>query len=286
MIATFQDGGLGRVSASSGVSAGALDSFTTNLWAAYGITRQRSSTAYSGSAIRVRKSTGGDTTTEQDIGFNGAALDTGSLAAFAGSETVVVTKFYDQSGSGRDLVQATGASQPRIVNAGVYDGFVRFDGSNDWLQTSATSGAGTVFSVSTKSSYRSATPLQVTYVKGVQAQAYINGTSSQIVIYTDSSTGGDALNLFSPSFSTTKVYGYIHNAAGGTGALCSRVFDNGTELATTVGGGVNTGTFSAAVWALGASVGGGAYCAQDVYSFAIWEAQQSANMAGIAAAMA
>ncbi len=272
-------------------NAGALDPYSSNLWAAYGITRQRSSAVYSGAAIRVRKSTGGDTTTEQDIGFSGSALDTASLATFAGSETVVVTKLYDQSGNGRDLVQATGANQPRIVNAGTYDGFLRFDGTNDDMATSATTGTGTVFSGSLKANYRTSTT-QVVYRIGdgvgahSRAMAYVDSGQGGTVCLTQDVSSNTAGNKTVLSPPIQRVWGYIHDLAGASNALRARIFVNGSEQSTAV---VFTGTTSGNYTAQTLLVGSGSgvnWAAIDLYSLAIWESQQSANMAGIGAAMA
>lgn len=85
-------------------------------------------------AIRVRRSSDD---AEQDIGFASNALDTAALAAFVGANNAFVTTFYDQTATGINLVQATASRQPRIVNAGTYDGMAVFDGSSDTM--SATS---------------------------------------------------------------------------------------------------------------------------------------------------
>jgi len=72
---------------------------------------------YSGSAIRVRRSSDN---TETDIGFlPNTELDTVSINTFAGSGNAFITKWYDQSGNGRDLIQPTASNQPLIQNAGV-----------------------------------------------------------------------------------------------------------------------------------------------------------------------
>jgi hypothetical protein len=73
------------------------------------------SRAYTGSAIRVRRSSDN---IEQDIGFLNNNLDTTTLLNFIGSSTGFVTTWYDQSGNGRNATQATAANQPRIVNSG------------------------------------------------------------------------------------------------------------------------------------------------------------------------
>jgi hypothetical protein len=76
-------------------------------------------TAYAGKAINVRRSS--DNTTS-DIGFTASGdLDTATLLTFAGSGSAYVTTWYDQSGNGVNVTQATQANQPRIVNAGVVE---------------------------------------------------------------------------------------------------------------------------------------------------------------------
>lgn len=93
---------------------------------------------YAGSAIRVRRSSDN---TELNIGFDGNGdLDTTTLLTFVGANSAFVTTWYDQSGLGRNLAQATAANQPRIVNAGTIDRkgtqnkpSIKFDGSNDYL---------------------------------------------------------------------------------------------------------------------------------------------------------
>lgn len=96
---------------------GPLDGFAGQLYADLELSRRLS--AHGGPCLRVRRSNDGD---EADIGFAGSgALDTGTLLAFAGAASAYATRWYDQSGNGRDAVQATAALQPRIVNAGVLD---------------------------------------------------------------------------------------------------------------------------------------------------------------------
>lgn len=81
--------------------------------AAYSVRLLR--TAYTGSAIRVRRSSDN---TEQNIGFVAGNLDTSALLSFVGANNGFVTTFYDQSGNGRDMTQATAANQPQIVVSG------------------------------------------------------------------------------------------------------------------------------------------------------------------------
>jgi hypothetical protein len=94
---------------------GLLDTYP-NAAAAYSVRKLR--TAYTGSAIRVRRTD----LTESDIGFTSAGnLDTTALLAFTGTGALdngFVTTWYDQSGNARNLRQATALNQPQIVSSG------------------------------------------------------------------------------------------------------------------------------------------------------------------------
>ena len=113
-----------------------LDTYT-NAAVAYSLRKLR--TAYTGNAIRVRRSSDN---AEQDFGFVSNVLDTASLLTFCGAGSGFVTTWYDQSGNGLNSTMSTAAQQPRIVNAGVLDvknlkaGF-RFDGTDDYLNRTA-----------------------------------------------------------------------------------------------------------------------------------------------------
>jgi SPP1 family predicted phage head-tail adaptor len=104
-----------------------------NASAAYSLRKLR--TAYTGSAIRVRRSSDN---TEQDIGFTGNDLNTTALTTFVGSGNGFVTTWYDQSGNNINVTQTSAAAQPQIVNSGVLvtqnsKPSIYFDGVNDVL---------------------------------------------------------------------------------------------------------------------------------------------------------
>jgi hypothetical protein len=82
-----------------------------NAAAAYSLRKLR--TAYTGSAIRVRRSIiPSGQPSEQDIGFVADQLDTVALLAFCGVGNGFVTTWYDQSESANHGIQETQASQP------------------------------------------------------------------------------------------------------------------------------------------------------------------------------
>lgn len=111
-----------------GAFTGILDSIS-NVAAAYALRQLRS--AYSGSAVRVRRSSD---STEQDIGFVAGEFDSSAFSSFVGGGTGYVKTWYDQSGNARNATQATTGSQPSIVlNAVNSKPVVRFDGSDDGL---------------------------------------------------------------------------------------------------------------------------------------------------------
>jgi hypothetical protein len=92
---------------------GLLDTYS-GAAAAYSLRKLR--TAYTGSAIRVRRSVGSPA--EKDIGFVNNELDVSDLQSFCSGTDGFVTTWYDQSGNGRDATQTTAANQPQIVSSG------------------------------------------------------------------------------------------------------------------------------------------------------------------------
>jgi hypothetical protein len=113
--------------------------------AAYSVRKLR--TAYTGSAIRVRRSSDN---TEQDIGFSGPNLDTSALTTFCGSGNGFVTTWYDQSGNEKNSIQILAANQPQIVSGGsiiLENGkpTLQFDGSNDTLLTTITYNINSIY---------------------------------------------------------------------------------------------------------------------------------------------
>jgi hypothetical protein len=97
-------------------TTGLLDSYP-GASAAYSL--RRLSSTYTGPAIEVTSNS-----STQDIGFDTEGnLDTSALAAFCGSNDGTVSKWYDQSGNGNDLVQSTANDQPKVYDG--TDGLVK-----------------------------------------------------------------------------------------------------------------------------------------------------------------
>ena len=104
--------GLHNAKINGAAGTGLLD-FYGGAGLAYSFRKLR--TAYSGSSIRARESSGN---TEQDILFVSDVLDTASLLTFTGANSGFTPIIYDQSTSGVNLIQATAGNQLEIVNAG------------------------------------------------------------------------------------------------------------------------------------------------------------------------
>lgn len=104
---------------------------TSGTPAAAAYSMRKLSSAYGGFALQVRRSSDNAT---QNIGFTpGGDLDTASLKTFVGGGNGYVTAWYDQSGNGRNLTQATNARQPVLVAGGIINReqnkpFIRFWG--------------------------------------------------------------------------------------------------------------------------------------------------------------
>lgn len=144
-----------------------------NAAAAYSL--RKLSTAYTGSAIRVRRASDN---TEQDIGFVSNVLDTSALTTFCSGTNGFVKTWYDQSGNARNATQNTAANQPQIVSSGsviLENGkpALQFDGTNDGFGLSIPSpsslGGGSEYSVVSRSS--SSNPI-VTFNDGGGSNMY------------------------------------------------------------------------------------------------------------------
>jgi hypothetical protein len=111
---------------------------------AYGFRKLR--TGYAGKAVQLQRSSDSAT---QDIGFTSSCnFDTSSATAFCAATTCSVKIWYDQSGNGNNLTQATLGNQPTVtlscqnsqpcaVFNGTSDGFAATLGSSVGANTMA-----------------------------------------------------------------------------------------------------------------------------------------------------
>lgn len=157
-----------------------------NAEAAYSFRKLR--TAYTGSAIRVRRSSDN---AESDIGFSGGNLDTTSLTTFCGAGNGFVTTWYDQSGNGNNATQTNASNQPQIVSSGTV---LTLNSKSSMLYTGNGIGMGLTFS-----NFTGATSYSITSVfSAIEATQYtkllsIGPDDTTSGVWYTVNTGGTAL---------------------------------------------------------------------------------------------
>ena len=239
-----------------------LDTYT-GAAACYSLRLMR--TAYTGSAIRVRRSSD---STEQDIGFNVfGELDTVSLLDFVGTggtDNGYVKTWYDQSGNSNDATQTTTANQPQIVSSGaviVKNGKPAIIDSGTGINS-----LGLTYSVVDGSWVFSVTQIDnafTAFVEGDTASEYLLVGQDSIL----SSPNGGVSNVttYVDGASTTLTYrDDVFDTFNNTQRLLSLTFDNDTWTALNIG---YPGSPSVAMMTM--------------QEFIIYETDQSANRTAI-----
>jgi hypothetical protein len=109
-VTASNSGGTSSPASSSATSA-VISAFAavTPPAGALGIWSVLKTAGWNGNCLRVRRSSDN---AELDIGFAGNAVDWPTADTFAGGSNLFVTRWYDQSGNGADLVQAAQSSHP------------------------------------------------------------------------------------------------------------------------------------------------------------------------------
>ncbi|MFN7225787.1 MAG: arabinofuranosidase catalytic domain-containing protein [Holosporales bacterium] len=105
---------LGSLTVSRRLRAGVLDG-VSGIAAAYGLRRLLS--GYVGPLVRVRRSS--DNAEADIFSADYAGLDTQGLLTFTAAADAFVSRWYDQSGNGRNVIQSLATRQPRLVISGL-----------------------------------------------------------------------------------------------------------------------------------------------------------------------
>lgn len=246
--------------------------------AAYSLRKLRS--AYSGNAIRVRRSSDN---TEQDFGFVNDVLNTASLLTFCGAGNGFVTTWYDQSGNANNAEQSSATSQPQIVSSGVLltinsKTCMSFDGINDSFNLTNSISVNTS-NFNTFVGKRGASARRLVGLVGGIGQQYLFGlwidnnyylqaktTSYQVSSSTDTTTNqllltgqnsagtmsmyknNNVITSTQQAFSITNSIGTIGNYLGGNGFLIYAdlqeiVFYNSDQSSNRTGINTNINTF-------------------------------------------
>lgn len=99
----------------------------SDLVAAFSLRRVRM--RYAGPLVRIRRSSDN---VEQDFGTGQTRVSWAEVLVFIGAGSGFVTVWYDQSGNGRNFLQATAASQPQLIDMALL-----LDGVDDNMKTAA-----------------------------------------------------------------------------------------------------------------------------------------------------
>jgi len=222
-----------------------IDSLSVGSSGAFSTRKLRA--AYTGSAIRVRRS---NDNTESDIGFDSAGnLNETALASFVGANSGFVTKWYDQSGNARDVVQTTAAKQPRIVNAGVIDKkngrpVLIFSGAQGLTNASALNYTGSGLWTANGVAYTTTTATTLSFVDAdagptLNRMAQFLRTLSNAKVETIAFSSGGTINYNAASTGTISANSmYVATGVRPSGSVT--IYLNGTAGATLATASVST----------------------------------------------
>lgn len=177
--------------------------------AAYSLRRVNS--LYRGPVVRVRRSSD---SVEADFGAGQSGADWGTIAGFIGAGSGFVSKWYDQSGNGRDLVQATASAQPQISLVGNGLPAAVFDGVNDQLLVAFTLNQPWSFNL-----------IRRTISTSGQGYTLDGGSAAQCVLYNDPALADNL--MFAGSTGPTSDLGT--NMPTGTRGAIGGVFNNASS---------------------------------------------------------
>lgn len=263
-----------------------LDSYTANLWGAYSVNKLRST---AGSAFRIRRSSDN---AEQDIGFSGSSADGTAAASFAGAGSAFIRSLLDQSGNSNHFGQSTLANQPRIVNAGAYDGKLIFDGSNDGLVSSTTSGSVSALTIYIRGGLRALTTLQVFFEQSTDfganldtVAAYYDNGIGRVTAYINRSPPANTNNY--TAYLNNNLHAYVFDPSQTTTSKI-RQYVNGALQApdSSPNAGSNEGTLASFNYYLGARNGGASFPSSlDLESLVIYTAPHDAAMVAAISAL-
>ena len=202
--------------------------------AAVAYSLRKLSSTYTGSAIRVRRYSDNS---EQNIGFDTSGnLDTTSLLAFAGSSSVLVTTWYDQSGNNNNSVQTSALSQPKIIDVGNLNTLngkpsIKFSSNRMVFTEIKSTGGMEIFCMNNfntvnigGSAWDLNSPIQA-YTGGFVQDFAIGAKNSKMAIYTENNNSVSLQTLTGITATTPYIYnGYGSTTSTGIGFNNSNYF--------------------------------------------------------------
>jgi hypothetical protein len=239
-------------------------------------------------AVRVRRSSDN---AELDIGFSGplagSSIDSAALLAHVGSGSGYVVIAYDQTGNAQHAIQATAGKQPRIVNAGAYDGKMVFDGVDDFLKITSLSNTGAAAAIYTKIRVSGGGTDKVV----LETSTNYNSNAGALLFYT-SSTGYDlAMCQVSGSTRDLRFSPAISVALTQCSFLWDRTKSGSNEIAMWVGGAAQssssitstecTGNFATYDLYIGGRAGTSVFSAPELETLVFYNADTAALRSSI-----
>lgn len=277
--------------ATGGVSTIYLDQLAATPRMALSMKKKLISTATN--ALRVRRS--GDST-EQDIGFSGASVDSAALSSFIGGNSGFLRTFYDQTVNAENAVQATAGNQPRLINAGVADAMATWDGAGDGMAiTSLTTGAAQL-GIYLKFKTPTTSGVKIIFEQSIN----YNNNAQSCAVYTDATLPGTVLIACRNAvgaFARVQSFPVSANANAQLSILIDRtltgtdeirMWSSGTQLTPTVIGTPvdQTGVFSSYDTYLGARAASSLHADIGLESLVTYNADTSVIRADIEAIIA
>lgn len=259
-----------------------LDLYSSSL-GAYSLFKLR--TAYSGHAIKVRRSSDNAT---QDIDYlSSGYLDTASMKTFVSTGTGYVDTWYDQSGNAYDLTQSTTGNQPVIIESGgtVYrsggDVAIKFtSGSSHYLTNTSialSSAADAYIAYVFKSN--SAGSNYIPFGMGSNSFAYQHGAASNRIYAYAGNLYGD----FPNSSTSLHLSETIFDGGGAANADRLKYYLNtSAQTASSFSGSIGS-TVSGTGLSIGRLYAVGVYFDGAASTFVIWANDKSADRTGIEA---
>lgn len=219
--------------------AGLLDGFAAAPLAAWGTERLLAAYATASPLYKVRKTTGGDTVTTQDIASAAATDldDTGALATFVGAQSWAHTQWFDQCAGARPLSQAVGAAQPVGGTTGTPVAIssrraADFDGAAQFLTRGDSLGMSGAQSVSAHVRFQ--LDAGFPYAQIFLSIGTLAATQLINIVSTNATTIGVGISgsnrLFTAPTLTSGTHSVFVIYTGGSGIGTVRLWLNGTEL--------------------------------------------------------
>jgi hypothetical protein len=207
--------------------------------------------AYTGPLFRVRRASDA---AELNIGYGGDnRVDEAAIAAHCSGTTGTIVTVYDQSGSARDVTQATTGAQPIIYTGGA----IAKVGSLPWVDF----GAGTRFWARGDSAgitgTTSASIVHFTTAIGGTAYAEIGTFSSNLYFGAwrnganiRTSIAGSTANVFTVASAIATPSLLVHRLVGGADIAATTARQNGVDLSSSA-----TGSGTTSIGASGLTIG-------------------------------